>query len=211
MTLTHLLPLLAVWALAVIAPGPDFVAVLRTSVARGRRAGIAVGVGVVSGIACWAILAMAGLSVLLTRYAEVYAVVRVVGAVFLVAYGLRVLWHTWRHRAAGPDPSDEAVAAAPAKGAFASWRLGLATNLAKPKAVAFFGALFASILPPGLTVADRAVVVVALLAMALAWFVSLAWVASTGHAVAVYRRGQKAVDTVTGGVLTALGVALIPH
>lgn len=212
MTLAHLLPLLAVWALAVIAPGPDFVAVLRTSVAHGRRAGIAVGVGVVSGIACWAVLAMAGLGVLLTRYAEVYAVVRVVGAVFLVGYGLRVLWHAWRHRSSG-DGGDQDVAAtvAPAKGVLASWRLGLATNLANPKAVAFFGALFASVLPPGLSAADRAGVVVAMLAMALAWFASMAWVASTGRAAAAYKRGQKAIDTFTGGVLTALGVALLPH
>ncbi len=221
MTLAHVLPLLAVWALAVIAPGPDFVAVLRTAIARGRRAGIAVGLGVTTGIACWAVLAMAGLGVLLTRYSEVYAVVRLVGATFLVVYGLRVLWHAWRRRcpaseltaasAPGEESQDAIAGGSPTPRMLAAWRLGLATNLANPKAVAFFGALFASILPPGLSVADRTLVLVAMLAMALAWFVSLAWVASTGRAATLYRRGQKALDTATGGVLTGLGIALLPR
>ena len=217
MTHAHVAPLLAVWALAVIAPGPDFVAVLRTSVVRGRAAGITVGVGVVSGIACWAILAMTGLGLLLTRYAEVYAVVRAIGAVFLIAYGARVLWHAWHagraEAADGARSSESATVDVPAagRGHWSAWRLGLATNLANPKAIAFFGALFASILPPGLGVGDRVQVVVAILALALAGFIAPAMTESTGAVSTAYAKGRRVVDSVTGGVLTGIGVALFPR
>ena len=73
MTFAQIAPLLGVWLIAVVAPGLDFIAVLRVSAARGRAQGMAVAGGVISGIACWAMLAMAGLGALLTRYAHVYA------------------------------------------------------------------------------------------------------------------------------------------
>jgi len=73
MTFAQIAPLLGVWLIAVVAPGPDFITLLRVSAARGRAQGMAVAGGVISGIACWAMLAMAGLGALLTRYAHVYA------------------------------------------------------------------------------------------------------------------------------------------
>ena len=42
MPLMATLPLLGVWALAVLSPGPDFLAVLRTSAGRSRRSGLLV-------------------------------------------------------------------------------------------------------------------------------------------------------------------------
>ncbi|WP_344067076.1 LysE family transporter [Nostocoides vanveenii] len=92
-----------------------------------------------------------------------------------------------------------------------AWRLGLATDLANPKAVAFFGALFASLLPAGLSTAARAEVVLALLFMALTWLVAVAWTASTGRVAAAYQRGRRAIDAVTGGVLAGVGLALFPR
>lgn len=216
MTLAHLTPLFLIWVAAVISPGPDFVVVLRTAAVRGRVAGTAVAVGVAAGIACWAVLAMTGLGILLTRYDHVYAVVRGIGAAFLVGYGLFVLWHTWGRRTeAGshsPTGSEPTTLPSPSRPGFWSpFRLGLATNLANPKAVAFFGALFASILPAGLTPTDRAVIVVAMVAIALAWFAALAWTASLGAVSAFYARVRRSIDSVMGGLLTGIGVLLFPR
>ena len=109
----ELLPLLAAWLVAVIAPGPDFLAVLRTAEAHGRRPGVIVGLGVTTAIGCWATLALTGLSILLARFAHLYLVLRAVGAVFLIAYGLQILCSAWRsRRAASTTPTGDRASGA---------------------------------------------------------------------------------------------------
>ncbi|MBO1767979.1 LysE family translocator [Allobranchiibius sp. GilTou38] len=202
------LPLLVAWFVAVAIPGPDFVAVLRTSAAHGRRAGLSVAVGVVGGMACWATCALVGLSAVIARYEHLYLVIRTVGAVLLFLYGARVLIGAFRgHR---PD-TGHGVPAPEQGGSHSLWRLGLFTNLANPKAVVFFGALFASLLPHGLSVGGRVGVLGAILAIGLAWYVVVASAASSAPVVAAYRRAGRAIDLVAGTVFAITGIALVPR
>lgn len=213
MSTTTWIALLATWAVAVASPGPDFVAVLRSGAARGRRDALWVGAGVVAGIACWIVLALTGLSLLLVAHPGLYTGVRLAGAVFLIGYGLRILWATRpRAFADGADgqaePEPGALAARPRSG-FAAWRLGLVTNAANPKAVVFFGALFAGLLPAGASVGTRVAVLIAMLAIAAAWFAGVAALAGAPTVVRGYRRTTRVVDRVLGGVFVALGGALL--
>ncbi|MFC6706071.1 LysE family translocator [Flexivirga alba] len=197
------LPLLLAWLVAVISPGPDFLAVLRTSASHGRSAGLRVGFGVVCGIACWATLAMCGLSALLARYEHLYLVVRSVGAVLLIGYGVHILWSS---RKAGHDVIQEQ-----GPGAGKYWRLGVFTNLANPKALVFFGALFATLMPRHEGVAVRIGVLAVMLAMAVVWFAVVSWCAGAQPVVAAYRRLQRTIDRVAGGLFTAIGITLVPR
>ncbi|RNI20341.1 LysE family translocator [Flexivirga caeni] len=196
------LPLLAAWLVAVASPGPDFLAVLRTSASHGRRAGLRVGCGVVCGIACWATLAMCGLSALLARYEHLYLVVRTFGALLLIGYGVHILWSTRKAAA-------EAVPEPPRAGKY--WRLGVFTNLANPKALVFFGALFATLMPRHEGVAVRAGVLGVMLIMAMTWFAVVSWCAGSRPVVTAYRRVQRTIDRAAGGLFAAIGVALIPR
>ncbi|HWC20972.1 MAG TPA: LysE family transporter [Flexivirga sp.] len=197
------LPLLLAWLVAVISPGPDFLAVLRTSAAHGRSAGMRVGFGVVSGIACWATLAMCGLSALLARYEHLYLVVRSVGAVLLIGYGVHILWSA---RKAGHGAIQEQR---PSAGNY--WRLGLFTNLANPKALVFFGALFATLMPRQEGVGVRVAVLAMMLAMAVGWLAVVSWCAGSRPVVAAYRRLQRTIDRIAGGLFTAIGITLVPR
>jgi threonine efflux protein len=214
------LPLLVAWIAAVVSPGPDFLAVLRTGARDSRRAGFLVGVGVVSGIACWATLAMLGLSVVIDRYEHVYTAVRAVGSLVLIGYGVLTLRSAWRRRTDRKpiDTADAPAAAAPASGrarsagsAWRHWRLGVMTNLANPKALVFFGALFSSLLPSGTGPAGRAGLLAVMLATALAWFSMVAAVGASGPVNSLYRRAERAIDTITGGLFVGLGATLAPR
>ena len=92
----------------------------------------------------------------LAAHAGLYVALRVVGAVVLVGYGLMILWHSRHSSAAASASQDQARRT---RSGIAAYRLGLATNLANPKALVFFGALLASLLPPSpdaaLRVEDR--------------------------------------------------------
>lgn len=216
-----LVPLFGAWALAVVSPGPDFVAVVRTAALRGRRAGQWVALGVVTGITCWATLALLGLAAVLARYQGVYWVVRAAGALFLIGYGGVVLWHARRRAprvsegSSGGAGLSEGSSGADVSGSVVSglrcFRLGVVTNLSNPKAVAFFGALFASVLPQHVTGVERGGVLAVMVMMALVWFVGVAAGASVGPVTAVYRRARRGVELVTGGVFVGIGAVLMPR
>lgn len=197
------LPLLLAWLVAVVSPGPDFLAVLRTSAAHGRSAGLRVGLGVVCGIACWATLAMCGLSALLARYEHLYLMVRTVGAVLLIGYGVHVLWST-RKATVNGVPEEHIPAGK-------HWRLGVFTNLANPKALVFFGALFATLMPRHEGALLRVGVLAIMLVMALVWFAAVSWCAGSQPVVTTYRRMQRTIDRVAGGLFTAIGLTLFPR
>lgn len=209
MSFLEVLPLLVAWTVAVIAPGPDFLAVLRASTSGSRRRGLFAAAGVVTGMACWAMAALAGVSALLARYQQLYVIARLAGAAFLIVYGLTTLRGAWRR---APEASEAPVA--PAAGSVSpglgwrSWRLGLFTNLANPKALVFFGALFASLLPADAGMAGRVEALVAMLAIGFAWFIVVAVLASVPVAVAGYHRARRIIDSVTGGLFVAVGGAL---
>lgn len=86
---------------------------------------------------------------------------------------------------------------------------GLATNLANPKAVVFFGAVLTPFLrgevPPGQSV----VVVTGMIAVALAWFCALAMVASHRRVNERVGRVLPTVDVVVSGLFVAVGVAFV--
>lgn len=219
-----LLPLAIVWTLGVMSPGPDFVAILRTAMRHGHRAATSTALGVVTGISVWIVLALVGLTALVQAVPAVGVVMKVAGAVFLIGYGVFILWSLWRARRAaraaprGPAAADEtsgvaapAAAPSPARSitAGAAFRLGLATNVANPKALVFFGALFSTLLPPTLSWTMRGAVLLMMLAIALVWFLALAWAASRPPLVRLYERVGHLIDAAAGVAFVVLGVVLL--
>ena len=133
-----LVPLAIVWTLGVMSPGPDFIAILRTAMRHGHRAATSTALGVVTGISVWIVLALVGLTALVQAVPAVGVVMKVAGAVFLIGYGVFILWSLWRARRAaraaprGPAAdeasgvAEQAAAPSPARSitAGAAFRLG---------------------------------------------------------------------------------------
>ncbi|MBS0521081.1 MAG: LysE family transporter, partial [Proteobacteria bacterium] len=63
-----LVPVFGVFIPALLLPGPDFVAVVRSSMTRGTTAGLLTTVGVSTGLAFYATLSLLGLSAVLVQY-----------------------------------------------------------------------------------------------------------------------------------------------
>lgn len=212
-----LLPLLGVWILAVISPGPDFIVTVQYATARSRRHGIAVGLGVSSAILVWAIGSMLGLTVLFTRIGWLYDVIRLAGAAYLLYLGGRTLWSSWRggRRDTGTRHGAEAPASAPAGGAeprapqptaglLRAWRIGFLTNIGNPKAAVFFGSLFSALLPAHAGFGLRGTAVALMVALAVCWFTAVAVLFGLGPIARAYARARRWIDRVTGAVLVAL-------
>lgn len=196
--------LLGVWTLAVMTPGPDFLTVLARSTGGSRRAGLLAGLGVTAGIAVWAAGSMAGLAVLLERFAWLERTIRWAGAAYLAWLGLAALRSAWRaRRDPAPAPVDVPVPPA-ARAGWRDWSAGLLTNLGNPKAVVFFGALFTTLVPADATASARAGAVAAMVLVAALWFSTVAAVFSSRRVARGYRRARRPVEAVTGGLFVAL-------
>jgi threonine/homoserine/homoserine lactone efflux protein len=149
----HGLPLFAAAALLVnLTPGPDMLFVIGTSAARGRRDGVFAALGVGLGCMLHIALAALGLSALLAASATAFAVVKWIGAAYLIWTGVTML------RAAGRPATEVAREAAigvadaglpgSARAARAFWQ-GAVTNALNPKVALFFLAFLPQFIAPG--------------------------------------------------------------
>jgi threonine efflux protein len=189
-----------VMLLACISPGPDLIAVTSHALAK-RKTGLYAAAGISTSHAIWAALAIFGLGLIVAKLAWLYAAIRIAGAAYLIYLGGKTLLEL--RSAASPA----ATAAAPVTSAHA-YRRGLVVGLTNPKAAAFFGSLFVTILPAhaplGVHVATLAIVC----AVSIAWFSAMAILFSTARVQTGYTRLRKPIDAVMGTVLLGLGAKL---
>jgi threonine efflux protein len=212
MTGGALLSILVAWLLAIASPGPDLVQILRLGAL--RRNGVACALGIMTGNTLWIVGSMVGLSALIAAVPWVLTVLFLVGGAFLAWMGQGALRGGLAERRAGGTvvPTGATTGTATAAGGVSTlgaWRLGLLTNLANPKALVFFGAVFAGFVPPDTGWGMRLIVLVLLLVTGVAWFVSVAVMVSVP---ALSRRLQAAgpwIDIVAGVVFLVLGVVLV--
>lgn len=132
-----LLPLAGVLLLSVASPGPNFVIVTSTAVVS-RRAGMMTGLGLAAASGTWAAIAIAGLSLLVTHVAWVHTALRLAGAAYLIWLGLKMIV-----TARKPLP----VSAPAATSDWRAARKGYVVSMTNPKSVAFYGSIFALMVP----------------------------------------------------------------
>ncbi|URN01358.1 LysE family translocator [Actinomadura madurae] len=149
-----------------VMPGLDTFLVLRTSIAQGRRSGLAAALGILTGCGVWGLATAVGLTALLTASQVAYDVVRVCGAAYLVWLGTTALWRA-RRKESGGAPPEPAVAGT----GFAAFRAGVGTNLLNPKAGVFYMSLVPQFMPHGAPVFGTTVLftVIDLIELAV-WF-----------------------------------------
>ncbi len=205
MTVSSFLSLLVVWLTANVSPGPDIAQVIRLGV-HSRKAGIFGGLGINTGAAIWITGSLLGLSALVNTRPEVLAVLQVIGGSYLLWMGIGALRAGLRPREEAPtviaatsDSRDEGEISA-----LKAWLTGTATNLSNPKALLFFGAVFAQFITPGMGWEWHAIILVVLLSTGIAWFTILAIAVDTISERLV--RNARIIDAITG--LVFIGLAL---
>lgn len=129
-TLDQLAVFTAASLVLIFTPGPDMTFYLGQTLAGGRARGFAAMLGAFAGLFVHSMFAALGLSALLAASATAFAVLKVVGALYL----LWLAFNAIRHGSALPLRSG----AAPVASLGRIFRMGLAINLLNPKIVMFF-------------------------------------------------------------------------
>ena len=189
---------LASAALAIV-PGPAVTYIVTQSVDKGRRAGIVSAFGVASGGLVHVAAATAGLSALIASSAAAFTTVKLVGAVYLIAIGIR--------RIVSKDEAATEIEPLPAPHR-QIYVQGLVVNVLNPKTALFFLAFLPQFVNTGNALAPQ----VALLGVV---FVAIALTSDLSYALlsdllASRLRGSGAGARLrrylSGGIFIVLGV-----
>lgn len=220
MTVAAYLGLLGAWLIAIMSPGPDTVQLLRLG-SRSRRNAVLAAVGICTGNVIWPVVTMLGLAALIASFPWILTILYLGGGAFLLRMGFGAFRGgraDLRTRASVPVPlsnASPAVDPTPANTTIPhlndaqAWRLGLATNLSNPKALLFFGSVFAQFLPVGISIPERIAVLVMMTVSGLAWFCSFAYLVSNPAWSTRLQKFNPWIEIIAGIVFMILGGFLV--
>lgn len=191
--LSNLMLALGIFALGFVSIGPNILAIIGTSMERGRAQGVRLALGVGTGSGIWATLTVAGLTALIAAYAEVILVLKIFGAAYL-------LWLAWRaFRSAATAEADVRPRSAQGRNLYA---YGLLIQMTNPKAalhwVAIVGLGLGADAPlwMGLTLIGTTTL------LSIAGHLAYAVTFSTRPVVLFYRRARRWIDGALGVFFT---------
>lgn len=203
----HLPTLAIAWMayfIAVISPGPATLALMATSMTRGRHAGMAFATGVMTGSLCWACLSAVGLAALLAAYTELLIVLKIAGGLYL----LYLAWRSFRSAL-----SVEAPGLSTRGGGEESLRRlyfkGLALHLTNPKAALVWISLMSLGLPVGAPATLIALYVAGCFLIGMLSLNTFALMFSAPPVVAVYRRARRGIEASMGAFFAFAGVKML--
>ncbi len=191
-------------ALLTITPGADTMLVMRSVFARGRTAGLFTTLGVCSGLFVHAAFSALGLSLILTRSAAAFEVVKLVGAAYLIFLGTQSLWRVWQQQ------EDEASVAEPSpQGNLKVFYEGLLTNVLNPKVAVFYLAFLPQFIQPSDPVLGKSLLLAGIhFSLGMLWLSLVTAFLDRMRTFFVGSKVQRGIEAVAGVVLVGLGVRL---
>ena len=187
--LTSLVLALGIFAVGFVSIGPNILAIIGTSMERGRQHGVALALGVGTGSGIWATLTVVGLTALVTAYAWTITVLKVLGAAYL-------LWLAYKAFRSAATPHLKSTATA-AQGGGLYWR-GLLIQMTNPKAALHWIAIVGIGLGADAPAWVGVLLVVTTTALSIAGHLAYALLFSTETVVEFYQRARRWIDGLLG-------------
>ena len=205
LTLPQLATFLVAAILVTLAPGPDNLLVLSLGIARGRRSGVAFGLGCALGCLNHTLLAALGVSALIAASPATFTALKIAGGLYLIWLGIQAIRNA---RPLNTVPTSAAPAEPPGK----LFVKGLVANAINPKVILFFLAFLPQFVANerghvAWQIAQLGAVFTAetvLIFGAIGWFAG-----SLGERLARRPRIGTWLDRAAGGIFVSLGLRLL--
>jgi threonine/homoserine/homoserine lactone efflux protein len=188
--------------MAATSPGPATLGIANTAMQRGPKAGLAFAAGVTCGSLTWSVTAALGLGAVMLAHGWILEVVRYAGAGYLLFLGFKAARSALR-------PGQEAAREASQGPLSRVFFQGLLLHLTNPKAILFFGSLYALVLSPSATAGDILTVIVAVTVQSALIFHGYALMFSRGAVMRAYVRARRGFDGVFALVFGVAGLKLL--
>lgn len=192
--------ILSIYAVGVIIPGPNFIAVTHAAVASSRRHALGLVAGIVTINIFWAASALLGLGAVFELFPRLALGLRWAGAAFLILFGLRM----WRR--AGPLSPRAGGELEAGSTPWRSFLRGAGVNLANPKSVVFYAGAFSAAAPSNPNLPTLLAMLAVVASLASLWYGCVAVVLSRPVFAERFARGKRHFDGACGALLVGLGV-----
>jgi len=208
--LATLLPfLLACTAIAAV-PGQSTALIIRQSIRGGKRAGVATVLGNESGVFLWGCAAAFGFTALLAASQIAYDGMRIVGACVLVWFGVQSLRSARRMKRDEDAQEADDLGDARTHGALWSYRAGLLTNLANPKAAVFAMSFLPQFVPAHAPKLATMVLLAAIWAVYEVFYYSLyVWFVQRMRGFFTRRKVRRRMEQISGTVMLGLAARMV--
>lgn len=186
-----------------LTPGPDVLYIVSQSLRSGVRAGLVAALGIFAGCFVHVAIAAVGLGALLAASAMAFAVVKFIGAAYLLWMGVRLLRATRPGWASSAAPGEADLGRV--------FRRGFLTNVLNPKVALFFLAFLPQFIAPDASHKTLAFLALGVLFSFNALPVTLgyAWLAAwAANRVQQLRRAMHWLDRATGVLFIGFGLRL---
>ncbi|MCL9781253.1 LysE family translocator [Vibrio sp. S4M6] len=205
MFIDHLGAFLVAITLLTLTPGLDTAVVIRNTTRGGFRDGCVSSLGICSGLFVHATFSAIGISAILMQSAELFQVVKWVGAIYLVWLGINSL----RATLSGEKGLKVDVSSKGQVSSKRSFREGFLSNVLNPKTAVFYLAFLPQFIDPQSSVVYQSLAMAGIhFVIAMLWQCSLA--AALGYATNLLKSANflRWMEGTTGVILVALGMAL---
>ena len=172
-------------------------------------------VGVCSGTVFWVTVSLAGLSAVIAARPSVLGALQLIGGLFLIYMSASSVRSGFASRRAptvvvGTEDYTKQAIAAGSIDDMTGWRaykLGVVTNLSNPKALVFFGAVFAQFIRPDMSPTWTVAVTVIPVAMSVTWFSTFALIVRAASRWIAHHFAT--IDIVSGLIFAVLGFIMV--
>lgn len=188
----------SVYVVGVIVPGPNFVAVAHKAASTNTADALAMVGGIVVVNLFWATCSILGVGIVFATFPWIALAVKIAGAAYLIWFGGRLIAKAGGVGTARVDEGGPTV--------WQSFRAGVATNIANPKSMAFFAAVFAAAAPAHVNAPTFFGMLGTVAVVASSWYALVAILFATPRVASRYRHWKKSIDRVCGSVILALGI-----
>lgn len=186
----------AIFIPALMLPGPDFVAVVRSSMSRGTYAGLMTTIGVTIGLGFYASLSLLGLSAILIEYQWLAWTVRVCGGLYLAYLGLKLIL---------TKPASIHIDSADTQSRGNPVLFGLLVTLTNPKAIVLFASVFATAVTKAMPLWGMAAMIALVMASALTWYSIVSVFMSSQPVISRFQNARHWIERSAGVCFVAIG------
>ncbi|KJG39845.1 amino acid transporter [Photobacterium angustum] len=197
--LKELIAVVTITILTIIAPGPDFLIVVRNSLVHSTRSGILTALGVAAAIWVHIFYTLAGIGVLLSQSIVLFSIVKYLGAAYLLYIGYKSLKSTAKATLENTDLKKQDISA------IAAFKMGFLNNMLNPKATLFFLSLFTQLVSASTPIAIQITYGAIVSITCFVWFSLVAVFLNRSYIKNAFLSAQQYVEKVMGAVLMALG------
>jgi RhtB (resistance to homoserine/threonine) family protein len=196
--------LIAITALTIV-PGVDTLLVMRNAARGGHKDGLLTSLGICLGLFIHATISAAGLSAILLGSAELFTLLKLAGAAYLIWLGLQSLRSAIKPKGIHLD-QPAAINNVPAR---KSLREGLLSNVLNPKPIIFYMAFLPQFIDPAYSPTQQALIMAGVhFVISMLWLGTLALMVDRARFWLQKPNVSRILNSVTGLLLVGFGAKL---